>query len=78
MLPGSDWLVLSTLLQSNKLGYGWSWGQTDLYVDTSGLTHARGWILLSHPEWLVDIRRVTHTGVWTPQGSVSLGHGHRL
>lgn len=41
----------------------WTVLGSGLYVDTSGLTHTRRWILLSHPDWLVDICRVKHTGV---------------
>lgn len=63
-------------LQSNKLDCGWSWGQTDWYVDTAELKHTRERILLSHLDWLVDIRKLTHTGVWTPLRSDSLRHGH--
>lgn len=58
-----------------KLGCGQLWGQTDLYVDTSGVTRTKKWTILSHPDWSVAIHRVTHTGVWTSQGSDSLSCG---
>lgn len=64
---------MSTVLESKKLVCGKSWGQTDLHVDTSGVTHTRRWTLPSHPDRFEDIHRITHTGLWTSKGSDSLG-----
>lgn len=57
---------MSTVLESKKLVCGKSWGQTDLHMDTSGVTHTLGG---GHSQ-------VTQTGWQTFIGLHILGCGH--